>query len=240
MAANPYDFSFSLRKEFHKKVLIIIYIALLIFVFMNLVLKFLMFPVRISSEAMKPEFPENSFVFIAPNYSSWKIPIFDKALERGSVVYVNPEVEEELPFYKRAVNFFVEFFTFQQYQAFKTENEISGNPSVRRVVGLPGDSVYMKDYVLYIKPAGEQHYLTEFELTPRMYETIELTKGKNLRNVGIPAQLDEIVLGDDEYFLLADDRTSSVDSRIYGPVSKDRIGGKAFLRYFPLSSFSTL
>ena len=207
---------------------------------MNVVLKFLMFPVRISSEAMKPEFPENSFVFIAPCYSSWHIPIFDKTLERGSVVYVDPEVEEQLPFYKRAVNFFVEFFTFQQYQAFKTENEISGNPSIRRVVGLPGDCVYMKDYVLYIKPAGEQHYLTEFELTPRMYETIELTKGKNLRNVGIPAQLDEIVLGEDEYFLLADDRTSSVDSRIYGPVSKDRIGGKAFLRYFPVSSFSTL
>ena len=43
-----------------------------------------------------------------------------------------------------------------------------------------------------------------------------------------------------DYFLLADDRTSSVDSRIYGPVTKERIGGKAFLRYFPLSSFSTL
>ena len=97
----------------------------------------------------------------------------------------------------------------------------------------------MKDYVLYIKPAGEQHYLTEFELTPRMYETVQ-AKGKNLSNAGIPAQLEEIVLGEDEYFLLADDRISSVDSRVYGPVQKSRIGGKAFLRYFPFSAFSTL
>jgi len=240
MATNPYDFSFSLRKEFRKKVVFIIHVALLIFIFMNLVLKFLMFPVRIASEAMKPEFPEDSFVFVAPNYSSWHIPILDKTLERGSVVYVNPEIEEKLSFAKKAVNFFVEFFTFQQHKAFVAENEISGNPSLRRVVGLPGDSVYMKDYVLYVKPKGEQHYLTEFELTPRMYETIELTKDKSILNVGIPSQLDEIVLGEDEYFLLADDRTSSVDSRIYGPVTKERIGGKAFLRYFPISSFSTL
>ena len=239
MASNPYDFSFSSRKEFHKKVLVIIRNCLLVFVFMNLVLKFLMFPVRVTSEAMMPEFPEDSFVFITPNYSSWNISLFDRDLERGSVVYVEPAVEEELSFAKKAVNFITEFFSFQQYKVFEPENGISGNPSLRRVVGVPGDSLYMKDYVLYIKPAGEQHYLTEFELTPRMYETLQ-AKGKNMSNAGIPSQLEEIVLGEDEYFLLADDRLSSVDSRVYGPVSKSRIGGKAFLRYFPFSAFSTL
>lgn len=239
MASNPYDFSFSSRKEFHKKVFVIIRNCLLVFVFMNLVLKFLMFPVRVTSEAMMPEFPEDSFVFVTPNYSSWNISLFDRTLERGSVVYVEPVVEEKLSFIKKAVNFVTAFFSFQQYKVFVQENAISGTPSLRRVVGLPGDSVYMKDYVLYIKPAGEQHYLTEFELTPRMYETVQ-SKGKNLSNAGIPAQLEEIVLGEDEYFLLADDRISSVDSRVYGPVQKSRIGGKAFLRYFPFSAFSTL
>ncbi len=240
MASNPYDFSFSLRKEFHKKIIFIIRIVLLIFIFMNLVLKFLMFPVRITSEAMMPGFPDNSFVLISPDYSSWNIPFLDKTFERGSVAYLKPAVEEDLPFYKKAFNFVVEFFSFQQYKIFVPENEISGNPSLRRVVGLPGDSIYMKDYVVYIKPAGEKHYLTEFELTPRMYEILHPVELQSPLDVGIPSQLDEFVLGEDEYFLLADDRGSSVDSRIYGPVKKDRIGGKAFLRYFPVSAFSVL
>ena len=239
MASNPYDFSFSSRKEFQKKVFVIIRNCLLVFVFMNLVLKFLMFPVRIASEAMMPEFPKDSFVFIAPNYSSWNISLFDRNLERGSVVYVDPIVEDKLSFPKKVVNFLTAFFSFQQYKVFVPENEVSGNPALRRVVGVPGDSLYMKDYVLYIKPAGEQHYLTEFELTPRMYETMH-AKSKNLGNAGIPSQLEEIVLGEDEYFLLADDRLASVDSRVYGPVPKSKISGKAFLRYFPFSAFSTL
>ena len=239
MASNPYDFSFSSRKEFHKKIFVIIRNCLLVFVFMNVVLKFLMFPVRVTSEAMMPEFAENSFVFITPSYSSWNIPLFDRDLDRGSVVYVKPDIEEDLSFAKKAVNFITAFFSFQQYKVFEPENGISGNPSIRRVVGIPGDSIYMKDYVLYIKPAGEQHYLTEFELTPRMYETLQ-SKNKNLSNAGIPSQLEEIVLGENEYFLLADDRLSSIDSRVYGPVQKSRIGGKAFLRYFPFSAFSTL
>lgn len=240
MASNPYDFSFSLRKEFHKKILFIIRVVLLIFISMNLVLKFLMFPVRITSESMMPGFPENSFVLISPNYSSWQISLLDKTLERGDVVYLNPEEAEDLPFFKKVVNFLVSFFSFQQYNIFVPDNKVSGTPSLRRVVGLPGDSIYMKDYVLYIKPAGEKHYLTEFELNQKVYEISHPVGQYSAFGVGIPSQLDEIVLGEDEYFLLADDRGSSADSRIYGAVKKTRIGGKAFLRYFPVSAFSTL
>ncbi|MCR4939693.1 MAG: signal peptidase I [Treponemataceae bacterium] len=207
---------------------------------MNLVLKFLVFPTRITSEAMEPGLPKNSFILVAPNYSSWNISIFDRTFERGSVVYLNPLIEDDLPFYKKAVNFLVSFFTFQQYRVFVPDNKISGNPSLRRVVGIPGDSIYMKDYVVYIKPAGEKHFLTEFELTPKMYEVLHPTDSKCPANIGIPSQLDEIVLGEDEYFILADDRGTSVDSRLYGSIEKSKIGGKALLLYFPVSAFGVL
>ena len=44
------------------------------------------------------------------------------------------------------------------------------NNQLRRVIGMPGDIIYMRDYVLYVKPAGEKHFLTEFEIIEKNYE----------------------------------------------------------------------
>ena len=49
-----------------------------------------------------------------------------------------------------------------------------------------------------------------------------------------------IVLGENEYFVLADNRVSSVDSRIYGTVDVSELKGKAVLRFFPFNSFDSL
>jgi len=42
------------------------------------------------------------------------------------------------------------------------------------------------------------------------------------------------IVGDDEYFVMGDNRPSSQDSRVFGPVDADTILGRAWLRYFPL------
>ena len=44
---------------------------------------------------------------------------------------------------------------------------------------------------------------------------------------------DEILLGPDEYFVLADNRVEGTDSRIWGSVPQENIQGKAVLQYFP-------
>lgn len=46
----------------------------------------------------------------------------------------------------------------------------------------------------------------------------------------------DIILGDDEYFLLGDDALISRDSRHFGPVTNRQISAKILLRYFPLSA----
>ena len=111
---------------------------------------------------------------------------------------------------------------------------------MRRVVGLPGDTLYIKDYIVYIKPKGSEHFLTEFELTERMYETIVHIDSSINSTIGSAREMEEIVLGENQYFLLADNRVSSVDSRIYGAVDVSTLKGKAFLRFFPFSSFDSL
>ena len=172
MASNPYDFSFVLRKKIQRKILNIFLIFLSIFLVINLVLSFLIFPFQVGENAMNPEYSDNSLVFIVP--CNFENPLFfqNGNINRGSVLYINPQNEFEISTFKKIINNFCEFFTLRKIIPYETYNKITEKPSLRRVVGLPGDTLYIKDYVAYIKPQGSQHYLTEFELTDRMYETI--------------------------------------------------------------------
>ena len=94
---------------------------------------------------------------------------------------------------------------------------------VKRIVGLPNEKVQIEDgqVILYNDtfPDGailEERYLDEEVKT---YSTS-----------------DEIIsLGDNEYFLLGDNRNSSKDSRSFGPVDGSFIIGKVFFRGWPLS-----
>jgi signal peptidase I len=96
---------------------------------------------------------------------------------------------------------------------------------IKRVIGLPGETVQIKDGCVYID--GEK-------LEDDVYGLAAMT------NAGIAA--DPITLGDGEYFVLGDNRNESSDSRVadVGIVYKDQIEGKAWLRIWPFSSFGTL
>jgi len=50
----------------------------------------------------------------------------------------------------------------------------------------------------------------------------------------------ERALGAEEYFMMGDNRAGSFDSRAWGPVDRDLIIGRAFLRLFPLSAIDVL
>jgi signal peptidase I len=93
---------------------------------------------------------------------------------------------------------------------------------IKRVIGLPGETVQIKNDKVYIN--GE-------ELTTDIYGIAPTEEA------GIAE--DPLTLGDDEYFVLGDNRPISRDSRYedVGPISRDTIEGRALLRIFPLSGF---
>jgi signal peptidase I len=104
---------------------------------------------------------------------------------------------------------------------------------VKRIVGLPGETVKIEDGNVYIKPADssefyllQENYLPEGTMTTMMDDAMK--KGN------------EIVLGDNEYYCLGDNRPVSNDSRNLGPFTADRIKGVAIIRVFPLNEIKIL
>ena len=107
---------------------------------------------------------------------------------------------------------------------------------IRRVIGMPGDTIYMRDHVLYIKPQGDKHFLTEFELIKKSYNINVLASPAGWDNlIGVTGSFEEIVLGENEYFVLGDNRNSCIDSRLWGVVPKSDIKATALFCYFPFS-----
>jgi len=90
---------------------------------------------------------------------------------------------------------------------------------VKRIIGLPGDTVQIIENEIYLNG----------QVLPETY-------GKGvIGDAGLAAE--PIELGDDEYFVLGDNRTVSVDSCEIGPVKKNEIRGNVIFRLFPWDSF---
>lgn len=102
--------------------------------------------------------------------------------------------------------------------------------SVRRVIGLPGDSLTYTSDELHIN--GEE--ISEKFLTKKKKQmgTMVLTDDFTLKEV-----TGKEVLAKNSYFVMGDNRKSSTDSRYYGTVSEKEIIGKVQVRIFPLSKF---
>ena len=96
---------------------------------------------------------------------------------------------------------------------------------IKRIIGMPGESVQILNGYVYIN--GEK-------LETDIY-------GKELiENAGRAKE--PITLGEDEYFVLGDNRNNSRDSRYteVGNIKREDITGRAFLRIWPLSEFGLL
>ena len=86
---------------------------------------------------------------------------------------------------------------------------------IKRIIGLPGESVAYIDGKLYIneKAAQDKYALSDME------------------------DFEEVKLAGDEYFVMGDNRKVSQDSRAIGPVKKSQILGKTNIIIYPFNKF---
>ena len=95
---------------------------------------------------------------------------------------------------------------------------------IKRIIGLPGEVVQIVDGIIYIDG-----------------EALQESYGREvMKNSGLAA--DPVTLGEDEYFVLGDNRNDSTDSRdpSVGKIPRDRIIGRAWVRIWPLSKIGIL
>ncbi len=88
---------------------------------------------------------------------------------------------------------------------------------VKRVIGLPGDTIDVRDGLVYRNGIPlEELYLDSETKTP------PLGRG-----------FDRVTLGEEELFVMGDNRGNSKDSRVFGPVPFDDIIGTCVIRFYP-------
>jgi len=124
-----------------------------------------------------------------------------------------------------------------------------GRDFVKRVIALPGEKVEVKDQKIYINDKelppqdyaifsdhDEQLILNPF--TQEEYQKIwEDRKLEKYLGITLRDSFGPVIVPEDQYFAMGDNRDFSCDSRFWGPVPKENIKGKAWLLHWPLNRF---
>lgn len=100
-----------------------------------------------------------------------------------------------------------------------------GKQYIKRVIGLPGDTISSQDDVIYIndEPLSET-YLSE-ETRQNNTNTIDFAP---------------LTIPEGEYFVMGDNRNHSFDSTEFGPIPEESINAEILFRFWPLNTFGTV
>lgn len=198
------------------------YISLTAFVFSMRIIK---------SESMRPSIHAGDR-FIFSSYF-----LFKPELRYGNVVLADMGKRDGQGIFSAFLDGFIRFWTLQRVNINKKEEFFF----VKRIVALPGDEVSMINFVVRVKKKDSPYRVTEFELPQHRYDVI-IPHVPALWEQSLPfsGNIEPFTLGEDEYFLLSDDRNNTNDSRTWGAVPLKRIIGKAVFRYWPFNRLGAL
>ena len=89
---------------------------------------------------------------------------------------------------------------------------------IKRILGLPGDTVEVHDQTVFVNGRPVLENFPHNAIQPGDYAP-------------------PVTVGDNQLFVMGDNRPNSSDSRVFGPISQDLAVGKAWLRIWPLNVF---
>lgn len=94
------------------------------------------------------------------------------------------------------------------------------DPLIKRVIGLPGETVEIRDGQVFVNGVTiDEPYARGVQTTCSSY-------------------CGPLTLGPEEYFFMGDNRTVSMDSRSFGPIPASQIVGRVVMRFWPLEVFT--
>ncbi len=89
---------------------------------------------------------------------------------------------------------------------------------IKRVIALPGETISCENGVIFVNDRRQDEDYS----------------------VGITPNFEKVTLGDDEYFVLGDNREHSLDSQELGPFKKEKIQGRPIFTVWPFKRFGTI
>ena len=121
---------------------------------------------------------------------------------------------------------------------------------IKRLVGLPGDKISIINGTLFVN--NEMIKQTNSDIEPGNSRSVVMSEKLGIKQFAIqknlrPSRLSQnfsATVPKDHFFMIGDNRDNSSDSRVWGPVPKDRIVGRAVARwmfwdeFFSVPSFS--
>lgn len=116
-------------------------------------------------------------------------------------------------FHENDICWAIKNYELERYDVVVTNAE-KGKHLIKRVIGLPGDQIKIQDGTVFI---NDEKINTEYDFFTESNGSVEY------------------VCGDNEYFLLGDNRQNSSDSRKLGNFDRESIKGKVVFRFFPLN-----
>ena len=131
-------------------------------------------------------------------------------------------------------------FTTEGLRAYdKNLSEQSGFYYVKRLVGIPGDTLKIENNTLFIRPQGKETFVSAAELSPAFrkiysgkggYHGHLSFMGEHLNEPGKEFQVPA-----NHYFMMGDNSQFSLDSRFFGSVPRRNLIGRAWLVFWPIS-----
>jgi len=230
-------YSFAAQKRERYRLLRIILILLAMYILFNIISAFLFSSWVLHNNTMQPGLlPGDRFVVISNALPSLfaKLRRNDSQapFNRGNIVIIDHGKGEKRNGFLTVADSFIRFFTAQRVSIFYRDNYIYA----KRLVALPGDEISMTNFVLRVKPSGSSFTLTEFELSEKPYYP-GIPQMPALWDDSLPfsGNMDPVILGPNECFVVSDDRSATGDSRTWGPIPVNYITGRPVFRYWPFT-----
>jgi signal peptidase I len=226
------QYSYAAQKQQRYQYIKILFVFLLLFLLYNVITTFFISVWVLNNDTMQPGFAYGDCLI----FTSFFLPYKEKQLpfKRGNIVLVDKGNIKNRKIPLKIIDTVVRFFSGQKRSIFPLEDQYY----IKRVIALPGDEIYMNNFVFRVKPAGSPYSLTEFELAQKPYHpSIPNVPAMWDDTIPFSGNMETIILGPDECFVISDDRGNTNDSRTWGPVSPSLIAARALLRFWPVVKF---
>ena len=156
----------------------------------------------------------------------WSERVLNTPLERGDIVTFeapsenfvkDADLNNPVAKYEKNINGVFNKFVYYVLEIGKTSY-------IKRVIGLPGDKVQIKDGKVYINDQElEECYLQD-----------------NVETNSLDGNVIEIIVPEGCVFVMGDNRPNSVDSRRFGCIPLEKIESKVICRFWPFSRFGKI